>query len=55
MILIDGASAFDDAEPVTNLACRLYRIESGLAPLPTVEQLTDVFRARGHSRNRPTR
>lgn len=46
-ILIDGTDAFADAVPVTELACRVYRTESGVAGLPTVEQLTAAVRARG--------
>ncbi|WP_430335245.1 alkylmercury lyase [Rhodococcus sp. ACT016] len=45
-LLIDGADAFADAVPVTELACRVYRTEAGLAGLPSVEQLTEVLRAR---------
>jgi len=45
-ILIDGVDAFDDAVQVCELACRVYRTEGGMAGLPTVEQLTEVLRAR---------
>ncbi|AOW94446.1 alkylmercury lyase [Rhodococcus sp. WMMA185] len=46
-ILVDGVDAFDDAEPVTELACRIYPTEAGLAGLPSTEQLADALRARG--------
>lgn len=42
-ILIDGADAFDDATPITELACRVYPTETGLAGLPTVEQLAQAL------------
>ncbi|WAL49777.1 alkylmercury lyase [Rhodococcus pyridinivorans] len=45
-ILLDGIDVFDDAVPVTELACRLYPSETGSAGLPTVEQLTEALRAR---------
>jgi hypothetical protein len=44
--LVDGVDAFDDAVPVTELACRVYRTESGLAGLPSVEQLANSLRRR---------
>ncbi|RVW00674.1 alkylmercury lyase [Rhodococcus xishaensis] len=46
-ILVDGVDAFDDAVPVTELACRVYATETGLAGLPTLEQLASALRARG--------
>ncbi|MFR9751771.1 hypothetical protein ACL02S_12135, partial [Nocardia sp. 004] len=45
-ILVDGVDAFDDAEPVTQLACRVYPTEARLAGLPSIEQLTEALRAR---------
>jgi len=43
-ILINGADAFDNAERITELACRLFETDARVAPLPTVEQLTQAFR-----------
>lgn len=44
-ILVDGVDPFP-AERVEHLACRVYRTESGLAGVPTVEALAEVFRGR---------
>ncbi|RDI22596.1 hypothetical protein DEU38_113164 [Rhodococcus sp. AG1013] len=44
-ILVDGVDPFP-AERVADLACRVYRTESGLAGVPTVAQLAEVFRGR---------
>lgn len=46
-ILVDGVDAFDDAVQVTELACRVYPTDAGLAGLPTIDQLADALRARG--------
>lgn len=46
-ILIDGVDAFPTDGRTTDLACRIYRTDDGLAGLPTVEQLVGVFRERG--------
>ncbi|MFE3292776.1 alkylmercury lyase [Rhodococcus sp. NPDC059234] len=51
-ILVDGADAFDDAVPVTELACRLYQTESGLAGLPSIEQLADSLRRKSEAARR---
>lgn len=45
-ILVDGADVFDDVVPVTELACRVYPTEAGLAGLPTIEQLANALRSR---------
>ncbi|MGQ9349073.1 MULTISPECIES: alkylmercury lyase [Mycolicibacterium] len=45
-ILIDGTDAFDDAVPVTELACRVYQTDTGLMGLPTVTQLNEALRRR---------
>ncbi|MGB2920913.1 MAG: alkylmercury lyase [Mycobacterium sp.] len=45
-ILVDGTDAFDDALPVTELACRIYQTDAGLMGLPTVTQLTEALRRR---------
>jgi hypothetical protein len=42
-ILIDGTDAFPSDERTFELACRLYYSDSGISPLPTVGQLTQVF------------
>ena len=46
-ILIDGADAFPTGGRITDLACRVYQTDTGLAGLPTVQQLVGVFRGRG--------
>ncbi|WP_426183478.1 DF family (seleno)protein [Microbacterium sp. TWP3-1-2b2] len=38
-ILLDGVDAFPGADRTTELACRIYRTESGLAGLPSSEQI----------------
>jgi len=38
-ILIDGVDAFPGGGLTTDLACRVYYTENGLAGLPTTEQL----------------
>ena len=45
-ILIDGEDPFPSGGPLTVLACRVYRTETGLAGAPTVEQLTAALRER---------
>ncbi|GAC78420.1 hypothetical protein SAMN04488550_2402 [Gordonia malaquae] len=45
-VLVDGSDAFDDAVQVDELACRVYRTDSGFAGSPTVEHLVSVLRAR---------
>ncbi|WP_082944379.1 alkylmercury lyase [Mycolicibacterium elephantis] len=41
-VLIDGIDAFG-APPISDLACRIYTTETGLAGLPTVAQLTSAL------------
>ncbi|WP_026059443.1 DF family (seleno)protein [Microbacterium yannicii] len=38
-ILLDGEDLFPGGEPTYELACRIYATPSGLAGLPTTEQL----------------
>lgn len=45
-ILIDGEDPFPSGGPISVLACRVYRTETGLAGAPTVEQLTAALRER---------
>lgn len=45
-ILIDGTDAFEDAVPVTELACRVYQNDAGPTVLPTVIQLAGALRHR---------
>lgn len=49
-ILLDGTDAFDDALPVTELACRLYQTDAGLMGLPTVTQLAGALLRRAADR-----
>jgi len=44
-ILLDGVDAFPTDGQTSELACRVYWTESGLAGLPTVAQLVEVMRA----------
>lgn len=43
---VDGLDLFPEAEPIVDLACRLYATPTGLAGLPTVDQLTEAITAR---------
>jgi hypothetical protein len=45
-ITIDGVDLVPSDGGTNDLACRLYRTPSGLAGLPTVDQLIDGIRAR---------
>lgn len=47
-ILVDGRDAFEGAAGVNDLACRVYLTDSGLAGVPTVEQLAFVLTERSH-------
>ena len=42
-ILINGTDAFPGGGRTTDLACRVYYTDQGLAGLPTTEQLRDAF------------
>ncbi|MES2094961.1 MAG: thioredoxin family protein [Actinomycetota bacterium] len=42
-ILIDGEDLFPSAGRTADLACRLYFTPTGLAGLPTVEQIKDAL------------
>ncbi len=46
-ILIDGVDAFPGGARTTDLACRVYYTENGLAGLPTTEQLRLAVTAAG--------
>lgn len=45
-ILLDGVDAFPGADRTTDLACRVYRTESGLAGLPSTEQIAAAIAQR---------
>lgn len=45
-ILLDGIDAFPSNGRTSDLACRIYRVETGFAGLPTLEQLTEIIRER---------
>jgi hypothetical protein len=47
-ITIDGQDLFPSGSPTTDLACRVYLTSTGLAGLPTTEQLIEAIGARGH-------
>ena len=38
-LLLDGIDPFNDPEASIGLSCRLYRTPSGLAGVPTIEQI----------------
>ncbi|KQM83618.1 hypothetical protein [Agromyces sp. Leaf222] len=42
-ILLDGEDLFPGGEPTPELACRVYITPSGLAGLPTTEQIIDAM------------
>ena len=46
-ILVDGEDLFPGAGQTTELACRVYTTPTGLAGLPTTEQLIDAIAHRG--------
>lgn len=43
-ILVDGVDAFPTDGRTSDLACRVYRTDSGLAGSPTVAQLVEAIR-----------
>ncbi|MEO7349393.1 MAG: hypothetical protein ABIW32_06005 [Terrimesophilobacter sp.] len=45
-ILLDGEDPFPNGGPISQLACRVYRTETGLAGSPTTEQLTVALQER---------
>lgn len=45
-ILLDGADLFPGGEPASDVACRVYATPTGLAGLPTTEQLIDAIASR---------
>lgn len=47
-ITIDGQDLFPSGGRTTDLACRVYPTPTGLAGLPTTEQLVDAIAAYGH-------
>mgnify|MGYP001006518865 CR=1 FL=1 len=49
---IGGVDAFDDAVQLTELACRVYSTDRGLAGLPTVDQLAASLRSKGEASQR---
>ncbi|WP_022884120.1 hypothetical protein [Glaciibacter superstes] len=46
-ITVDGIDLFPTEGRTNDLACRIYLTPSGLAGLPTIEQLTAAFESRG--------
>jgi hypothetical protein len=42
-ILLNGEDLFPGGEPTTELACRVYRTPTGLAGLPTTDQIIDAM------------
>lgn len=46
-ILLDGIDPFPSGGAITDLACRVYQTDEGLAGSPTVEQLIRVLDDRG--------
>lgn len=47
-ILLDGEDLFPGPEPTSELACRVYATPSGLAGLPTVEQIAEAVKSHEH-------
>lgn len=45
-ILVDGRDPFRSGGTTTELACRIYRTESGFAGTPSVDQLIQVLGGR---------
>lgn len=45
-ILLDGQDAFPSGGSTTDLACRVYMTDTGLAGLPTVSQIEHAIRDR---------
>lgn len=46
-ITVDGTDIFPAAAPTTELACRIYPTPSGMAGVPTVDQVLEALRNRG--------
>lgn len=46
-ITVDGADIFPDGAPAGDLACRIYRTPTGLAGLPTLEQIKEALTKHG--------
>ncbi len=46
-ITVDGADIFPGAALTSDLACRIYPTPSGLAGVPTVDQVLEALRNRG--------
>ncbi|UKA56642.1 thioredoxin family protein (plasmid) [Arthrobacter sp. FW305-BF8] len=46
-ITVDGTDIFPGAAPTTELACRIYPTPSGMAGVPTVDQVLEALRNRG--------
>lgn len=44
-IVVDGADLFPAAEPIQELACRVYPTPAGLRGMPDTEQLVAALRA----------
>jgi hypothetical protein len=44
-ILVDGADLFPDGARASDLACRIYRTPTGIAGLPTTEQIVEALTA----------
>jgi len=42
-ILVDGVDPFAGPDDPTGLSCRIYRTDTGLAPVPTVQQIRAVL------------
>ena len=47
-ITIDGEDLFPTGGLTTDLACRVYPTPTGLAGLPTTDQILDAIAANGH-------
>ncbi|ANJ28901.1 DUF2703 domain-containing protein [Agromyces aureus] len=45
-ILLNGEDLFPGGEPTSELACRVYATPTGLAGLPTTEQIIDAVASR---------
>ncbi|WAH98135.1 thioredoxin family protein [Arthrobacter sp. MMS18-M83] len=46
-IAVDGADIFPGGAVVSDLACRIYRTPSGLAGLPTIDQIKEALTNHG--------
>lgn len=45
-ILLDGVDAFPTGGRISDLACRVYRTDSGFAGVPSVAQLVEAIQSR---------